>query len=123
MTKFCLVFALCIVSTQAYAEKWISAGNFTVLEAGRTLTINVYGNSDSALRTGDLSSIMVRGFGPNETVAQKVMFECLKKEIFWQNGERANIHTDYKGEYATLPSIVMTKLHQMACKKWFEVWK
>ena len=123
MIKFCVAFAFCVVSTWALAEKWTSAGAFTVPESGRILTINVYGDSDSAVRTGDLSSLMVRGFGFTDLVAQKVMFECVKGEIFWQNGERANIRVDYKGEYALLPSGVMTKLHQIACKKWFEIWK
>lgn len=124
MTKKVLfTLTLVVASSSTLAEKWTNAGTFTVAELGKPLVINVYGDADSATRSGDFASLLVRGFSGDPMTAQKVMFECTKGEIIWQNGEKANVNQDYKGEYATLPRNIMTRLHTIACKKWFEVWK
>lgn len=122
VNKLILTIVLVLVSSPALAEKWTNVGTFTTVEFDRKLTIDVYGDSDSALRSGDFATLMVKGFGSDSTKADKVTFECVKKEIIWP-GQKVVITQDHKDGSAILPASVMIKLHGMACKKWFEVWK
>ena len=117
------VFILCIsFATSVYAEKWSHAGLLTITELGRTYTLDVYGDSDSASRNGDLATMNVRGFMSDPNKSQNVSFECVQESMIL-TGKRLPIKEDGREQGAFLPSDVIARLHKMACGKWYEFWK
>jgi hypothetical protein len=122
MNKFILIPVLALAAGPAIAENWHNVGSFTTVEFGRKLTIDVYGDYDSALRHGDFATLMVKGFGGRPETASQVTFECVKKEMVFPR-QKVSITHDHKDGAATLPTAVMVELYEMACGKWWQTWK
>lgn len=106
--KILIISATLFLSTASQAEKWVNVGN------GKN-DIAVYADADSVIRKGDLASLKVREGDPKSKV-ESIDYDCPNRLVVGSYGLRDPI------DKYTQFSIVKTTF-DLACKRWFEVWK
>ncbi|CAN5189143.1 hypothetical protein BH11PSE11_BH11PSE11_19890 [soil metagenome] len=107
MNKLWIVLAL--VAANAHAENWIEVG---LDEMGSA----VYADPDSVKRDGDIGTIKIRvGDDPSKQREMVQTYNCPARLA--TNGSLLLQVDDQTSKPAVL------KTFNMACKKWWEIWK
>lgn len=106
---------LFVTVTHAQAEKWVNVGTVEPVNQ------DIYADTDSATRTGDLAKIRFKSLV--DPKVDEASFDCVKNILFAPTGEQFSTLKPISGKGITWPVSLTQKLQGLACKRWFEVWK
>ncbi len=120
MNKLILSSILFCASFNVFAEKWVFAGNIKPTNANNYTDTELYADTDSAKRTGDLGKIKAKTLVNSKI--EEFTFDCLKNTLIGPRGEQVNIYTDIVGPNVTWPTLLTVKLKNLACSQWFNSW-
>lgn len=110
-----IAIPLFVAVTYAHAEKWINAGTVEPVNQ------DIYADTDSAVRTGDLAKIKFKALADQKVDAAS--FDCVKNILFAPTGEQFSTMKPISGKDIVWPVSLTQKLQGLACKRWYEVWK
>ena len=106
---------LMLASGHALAERWVNVG------AVQPVNVDLYADSDSATRSGDLAKIRIKSL--SDAKSDEISFDCIKNFIYDSTGMKFSTEQPISGKGIVWPVSLTKNIQSLACKRRYEIWK